>query len=130
MEKFYTTQGALNENLEEETISYRCFIGVQGNICLKDVTFENCVFKNVDFDNICFEGVDFINSIFENCDLSNKNFNERLIKKVIFKNSKLTGVYFIDCFIKDSVFDGVSARYINMSSAKINNLKLVDSDFS
>ena len=118
----------LKDDLEEETIKNFIFESEQDNIILKNVTFENCIFKDVNFSNIEFNGVDFVNVIFENCDLSNKSFDERLLKDVLFKNCKLIGTNFIDSFIKKSEFVGVSARYINMSGTKINDMKIIELD--
>ena len=50
--------------------------------------------------------------------------------RVTFKNCKLIGSTFIDSFIKNTEFTNVSARYVNMAGAKINNMKISNSDFS
>lgn len=123
-------ESKLDSDLEEETVNDFIFEGVQGDIRLKNVTFENCLFKNVNFNNVIFDGVDLIDVRFENCDLSNKSFDERLISECEFLNCKLVGSSFIDGFIKKTKFIGVSARYVNMSSLKLNDVEFNDSDFS
>ena len=47
-------------------------------IVISDVTFDSCIFKNIDFFNIELNNVDLIDVIFDSCDLSNKEFNERI----------------------------------------------------
>ena len=120
----------MDSDLIDMTVSNQQFKGVQGSIMLKNMTFEGCIFKGVNFDNIVFEGVDFIDCVLEDCDLSNKSIDERLIKDTVFKSCKLSGVSFINSFIKNTEFNLVNGRYINMSGVNINDLKIFNSDFS
>ena len=38
-------------------------------IVISDVTFDSCIFKNIDFFNIELNNVDLIDVIFDSCDL-------------------------------------------------------------
>ena len=60
MKKNITYDGVLDINLEDETVSNMLYEGVQKKIKLKNVTFEDCIFKNVDFNEIEFDGVKLI----------------------------------------------------------------------
>ena len=42
----------------------------------------------------------------------------------------MVGTSFIDSFIKNTEFISVNGRYLNMSGAKISNIKIEESDFS
>lgn len=44
---------------------------INENIKLSDITFDSCIFRNIDFKNIELENIDLVDVIFENCDLTN-----------------------------------------------------------
>ena len=88
---------------------------IKQEVIIEDITIDSCTFKNIDFTKVIFRNVDLIDVCFENCNLSNKDFDERLINRVIFKNTKLTGSSMIDTSLKDVQIIDCNATYLNLA---------------
>ena len=71
---------------------------------LKYITFDSCIFENIDFTSIKLIEVCLIDVIFKNCDLSNQEFDKQMLSRVKFENCKLVGTSFIDSSLRDIEF--------------------------
>lgn len=70
-------------------------------INLDHLTFDGCLFENIDFNTIQLNHIDLIDVTFDKCDLSNQNFDHQYLNRVQFKNCKLIGTTFIETNLKD-----------------------------
>ena len=102
---------------------------IDGSVVVSDVTFDSCIFEDIDFNNIKLDNVDLVDVIFRNCDLSNQIFDNKLLCRVIFDNCKILGTSFVSSSFKDVLFDRCNGRYVNLFGSKICNVRMIDSDF-
>lgn len=89
---------------------------------IRDITFDGCIFKKIDFTKIDIKEITLTDCIFDNCDLSNKCFDKMFITRCEFINTKMVGTSFIESTLKDVKFSLVKADYINFSSSRLNNV--------
>ena len=78
---------------------------IQQRTIIQDLTFDGCLFENIDFTKVSLKHLDLIDVTFDKCDLSNQNFDHQYLNRVQFKNCKLTGTSFIETNLKDVLFD-------------------------
>ena len=78
---------------------------IQQRTIILDLTFDGCLFENIDFTKVSLKHLDLIDVTFDKCDLSNQNFDHQYLNRVLFKNCKLTGTSFIETNLKDVLFD-------------------------
>ena len=97
---------------------------------VKDVTFDGCVFKKIDFSNVNLEDVSLTDCKFDNCDLSNKCFDKMFITRCEFISSKMVGTGFIGAVLKDVKFSLVKGDYINFSGSKLSNVLFEETNLS
>ena len=97
---------------------------------IRDCTIDSCVFHNIDFSETQLVCCDIVDTVFEKCDLSNQVFDERYLNRVRFVECRLVGVSFINASLKNVVFESCNARYINLAGAKLNTVRVSNSDFS
>ena len=74
---------------------------IQQRTIIQDLTFDGCLFENIDFTKVSLKHLDLIDVTFDKCDLSNQNFDHQYLNRVQFKNCKLTGTSFIETNLKD-----------------------------
>ncbi|MDY7000410.1 MAG: class I adenylate cyclase [Thermodesulfobacteriota bacterium] len=78
------------------------FINLDLHSCLfREVRFEKCTFKNVDF-----KGSEFLNSVFQDCGLTNCLFSESLVKNTGFRGCTLKGAHFAAATLEDLQTNG------------------------
>ena len=63
-------------------------------INLDHLTFDGCLFENIDFNTIQLNHIDLIDVTFDKCDLSNQNFDHQYLNRIQFKNCKLNRNFF------------------------------------
>jgi len=95
---------------------------IQQRTIIQDLTFDGCLFENIDFTKVSLKYLDLIDVTFDKCDLSNQNFDHQYLNRVQFKNCKLTGTSFIETNLKDVLFDHCQGRYSNLSSSQLLNV--------
>ena len=95
---------------------------IQQRTIIQDLTFDGCLFENIDFTKVSLKHLDLIDVTFDKCDLSNQNFDHQYLNRVQFKNCKLTGTSFIETNLKDVLFDHCQGRYSNLSSSQLFNV--------
>ena len=95
---------------------------IQQRTIIQDLTFDGCLFENIDFTKVSLKHLDLIDVTFDKCDLSNQNFDHQYLNRVQFKNCKLTGTSFIETNLKDVLFDHCQGRYSNLSSSQLLNV--------
>ena len=67
-----------------------------------------------------------VDCIFEGCDLSNLEFNKISIHRCCFVNCKMVGIGFIDCSIRDVLFQDIQGRYMNIALGNMRNVEFKD----
>ena len=82
----FTEEHFFEDNIYENALFTK---NPEKKIVIEDIDFDSCIFKNIDFSLIELKNVNLIDCTFESCDLSNKNFDEKLIERCEFNNSKL-----------------------------------------
>lgn len=104
-----------DEDIDKVTIKFET---------LRQVSFINCKFQNVNFDN-CFLGkVEFIN-----CQFSNVNFSECNMSKVRFDNCKFTSFSVFACKIDEILIFESLMQYSKFENTEINIGKFDDVSF-
>lgn len=94
------------------------------------LSFDSCVFKNVNFDNCTFRYIDLLDVIFDKCDLSNIDFSEGSIFRTEFVNCKMVGVKIEDAHLKDCLFKNILGDYSSFAFSKLNKVSFEGSSFA
>lgn len=112
----------------QEDNYYQCLFveNPKDTIIIKNTSIDECKFVKIDFNKIKLVNTHFIDCIFEGCDLSNLEFNKVSIHRCHFINCKMIGSSFIDCSIRDVLFQNVQGRYMNIALGNIRNVEFKD----
>ena len=94
------------------------------------LSFDSCVFKNVNFDNCIFRYIDLLDVIFDKCDLSNIDFSEGSIFRTEFTNCKMVGCKIEDANLKDCLFKNILGDYSSFAFSKFNKVSFENSSFA
>ena len=97
---------------------------IQQRTIIQDLTFDGCLFENIDFTKVSLKHLDLIDVTFDKCDLSNQNFDHQYLNRVQFKNCKLTGTSFIETNLKDVLFDHCQGKI------QFNETNLIQSELA
>jgi len=90
---------------------------------LQDVILKNCALSGQGR-GFAFN-VNIENCVFEACDLSHRSFNGKRFENVVFKDdTKLNGMMFCDCELKNVTIDTANFDEISFLFSKIDGLKL------
>jgi len=87
------------------------------------VVFDGCHLKDVSFANATFHEVEFVDVIFETCDFSNVQLEHAVFHRCEIRGSKLTGANLANSKLSHTLFQACDGRYVNFSFAE---LKIVD----
>lgn len=88
---------------------------------IKNITFENTRWNNIDAHQI-----KFINVIFENCKLKNINMRNTYFEKVKFKNCELINVVMNEANIDEMVFE--NSKIISTDSNSHNSYRKINAE--
>lgn len=102
-------------NTEEEICNFKVTKNPDTKIILEEKTIDSFIFEKIDFKDIELIDIDLTDVIFDGCDLSNKDFNEKYLSRVVFKNCKMLGTSFIDATLKDIEFGYIYKSQSNQS---------------
>ena len=94
------------------------------------LSFDSCIFKNVNFDNCIFRYIDLLDVIFDKCDLSNIDLSEGSIFRTEFINCKMIGCKIEDAQLKDCVFKNILGDYSSFAFSKFNKVSFENSSFA
>jgi uncharacterized protein YjbI with pentapeptide repeats len=83
--------------------------------------FESCSFTDCDFSKSLLESVKFVDCVFTNCNLTMVKLTDCNLTNVVFRESKLLGVSFIECkdFLFSVRFDGCVLDYCSFARKKM-----------
>ena len=64
-------------DIEDEETVYNCFFEGEQKLTreIDFMSFDGCIFRNIDFTNINIKSIELVDVIFEDCDLSQKKFD-------------------------------------------------------
>ena len=101
------------------------------NIDLTDITFEECVFRNIEFSEL-LDRVTFVNCSITKCSFVNCSESRFLGKKSVISASRFCGII-SDCFFKDvtmtdSNWNNVKIDILSFAHVKINELSFCDAE--
>lgn len=94
------------------------------------LSFDSCVFRNVNFDNCTLRYIDLLDIIFDKCDLSNIDFSEASIFRTEFLNCKMVGSKIEDAHLKDCLFKNILGDYSSFAFSKLNKVSFESSSFA
>lgn len=92
---------------------------IQQRTIIQDLTFDGCLFENIDFTKVSLKYLDLIDVTFDKCDLSNQNFDHQYLNRVQFKNCKLTGTSFIETNLIQSELASLHHKGLDLSTCQI-----------
>ena len=101
--------------------------------------FENCRFINCNFSSSHFIACYFEDCAFENCNLSMIHVDDSLFRDVIFTNSKLIGVLWSEArrkgfsqsiYFKSSFVNYSSFHMVDLQKCKFDDVSAIEADFS
>ena len=97
---------------------------IQQRTIIQDLTFDGCLFENIDFTKVSLKHLDLIDVTFDKCDLSNQNFDHQYLNRVQFKNCKLN-VMFDHCDLQEASFYDA-----NFKKIQFNETNLIQSELA
>lgn len=96
-----------------------------------DLSYNDCIFKNVTFSGVYFQEVSFEHCLFENVIFRNVNFHKATLTNSIFYltyfiSCQMDYVNFYESIISESDFNSTSLSYTNFNQVKIDYVKFND----
>lgn len=100
------------------------------NEFIKNKTFGSCNISGSYFFDVTFDNVIFNYTVFSHVDLSNVSFINCGFHHCQFIDCKMMGTNFVDDTIKTCKLDKVIGKYMAISSSKINDFSIIESDLT
>ncbi|GCE11065.1 pentapeptide repeat-containing protein [Tengunoibacter tsumagoiensis] len=96
----------------------------------RNISFEQSLFKHVDFTTTNFPKIHLVDCRCQGCDLANAEWMEANFHRVELRDCHLTGLRTIEAQFQDTIFHGCSAAFAQMAQITCKQVRFEECDLS